>query len=160
MTSEHGIRKGSSGINDPSLIMHEFVWAWPGEPRAIVGVWLKQPRVKHSSYILDPMEELDSTPPISPPLSPPLSPSKTAGVSGHTPFLIGVAGGTASGKTSVCLKIMEMLGQKELDCKQQQVVMVSQDSFYKNLSQSEIAQANKGEYNFDHPGITAWYSRW
>lgn len=94
------------------------------------------------------MEEQESIPPISPPSSP----AKAMGVSGHTPFLIGVAGGTASGKTSVCLKIMDMLGQKELESRQQRVVMVSQDSFYKNLSQVEIAKANRGEYNFDHPG--------
>ena len=32
------------------------------------------------------------------------------------------------------------------------VVVISQDSFYKNLTRKEIALANIGEYNFDHPG--------
>lgn len=32
-----------------------------------------------------------------------------AGVGGPAPFIVGVAGGTASGKTSVCRKIMEQL---------------------------------------------------
>lgn len=66
------------------------------------------------------------------------------------PFLIGVAGGTASGKTSVCKKIMESLEQ--VNSSSQQVVMISQDSFYKNLTSGEVALANIGEYNFDHPG--------
>jgi uridine kinase len=64
--------------------------------------------------------------------------------------LIGVAGGTASGKTSVCRKIMEALEQ--VNSSNQRVVMISQDSFYKNLTRREIALANIGEYNFDHPG--------
>ncbi len=29
--------------------------------------------------------------------------------------------------------------------------MLSQDSFYKNLSEEEIVQANAKNYNFDHP---------
>lgn len=71
--------------------------------------------------------------------------------SSRGPFLIGVAGGTASGKTSVCKKIMEALEQ--VNSSNQRVVMISQDSFYKNLTSQEIAIANIGEYNFDHPGI-------
>ena len=67
------------------------------------------------------------------------------------PFLIGVAGGTASGKTSVCRKIMEALEQ--VNSSSQRVIMISQDSFYKNLTVQEITLANIGEYNFDHPGI-------
>lgn len=70
--------------------------------------------------------------------------------SSRGPFLIGVAGGTASGKTSVCRKIMEALEQ--VNSSNQRVVMISQDSFYKNLTRREIALANIGEYNFDHPG--------
>ena len=30
--------------------------------------------------------------------------------------------------------------------------MISQDSFYKNLDENEIARADLGEYIFDHPG--------
>nr|CAD7267036.1 unnamed protein product [Timema shepardi] len=39
---------------------------------------------------------------------------KINGVEGKTPFLIGVAGGTASGKSTVCKRIMEKLGQADM----------------------------------------------
>ncbi|EIE19251.1 putative uracil phosphoribosyl transferase [Coccomyxa subellipsoidea C-169] len=58
------------------------------------------------------------------------------------PFFIGVAGGTASGKTTVCDKIMQRLHD-------QCVVMLSQDSFYRGLTEEELADV--GSYNFDHP---------
>jgi len=66
-------------------------------------------------------------------------------------FLIGVAGGTASGKSTVCSKIMEKLGQDEIDHRQRQVVCISQDSFYRELSPAESLKASKGTFNFDHP---------
>ncbi|XP_017047082.1 uridine-cytidine kinase isoform X1 [Drosophila ficusphila] len=68
-----------------------------------------------------------------------------------SPFLIGVAGGTASGKSTVCKKIMEALGQAEMDHTQRQVVSISQDSFYRELTPAEKAKAQKGLFNFDHP---------
>ncbi|KMZ05526.1 uridine-cytidine kinase isoform X1 [Drosophila teissieri] len=68
-----------------------------------------------------------------------------------SPFLIGVAGGTASGKSTVCKKIMEQLGQAEMDHTQRQVVSISQDSFYRELTPAEKAKAQKGLFNFDHP---------
>ena len=86
------------------------------------------------------------------------------GATPRTPFLIGVAGGTASGKSSVCKILMESLGQNEM--RNPQLVSLSQvqfgaqfcvvqfcwqDSFYRELSDSEIALANKGMFNFDHP---------
>jgi len=46
---------------------------------------------------------------------------------------------------------MEQLGQTNLDSRQKQVVMVSQDSFYKNLTEEQREFADEGEYNFDHP---------
>jgi len=66
-------------------------------------------------------------------------------------FLIGVAGGTASGKSSVCKKLMEKLGQNEMSNVEKQVISLSQDSFYRELTPAEIARANKGMFNFDHP---------
>jgi len=60
------------------------------------------------------------------------------------PFVIAVAGGTASGKTSVCDIIVRDLG---LD--QSRVAIISQDCFYKPLSKAD--QLNVKEYNFDHP---------
>jgi len=67
------------------------------------------------------------------------------------PFMIGVAGGTASGKSTVCEKLMEKLGQNEMNNVEKQVVHLAQDSFYKELDSQEIAKANKGMFNFDHP---------
>nr|XP_043639650.1 uridine kinase-like protein 5 [Erigeron canadensis] len=58
------------------------------------------------------------------------------------PFIIGVAGGTASGKTTVCNVIMSRLHD-------QRVVLINQDSFYRSLSDQQSANAQ--EYNFDHP---------
>ena len=58
------------------------------------------------------------------------------------PFLIGVAGGTASGKTTVCDLIMQNL-------QEQRVVLIAQDSFYRPLTAYE--HENVGAYNFDHP---------
>ncbi|XP_036327531.1 uridine-cytidine kinase isoform X1 [Rhagoletis pomonella] len=68
-----------------------------------------------------------------------------------TPFLIGVAGGTASGKSTVCKKIMEQLGQADMEQAQRQVVTISQDSFYRELTAAEKIKAQKGLFNFDHP---------
>ena len=94
----------------------------------------------------------------APPRLPAAARERPAAVNGHAktsrgPFLIGVAGGTASGKTTVCRKIMEALEQ--VNSSNQRVIMISQDSFYKNLTRQEIALANIGEYNFDHPGNLA-----
>ncbi|BES93489.1 unnamed protein product [Nesidiocoris tenuis] len=72
-------------------------------------------------------------------------------VENKTPFLIGVAGGTASGKSTVCARIMQKLGQVDVDQAERKVVTISQDSFYRELSPAEKAKALKGQYNFDHP---------
>ncbi|RZC37315.1 uridine-cytidine kinase [Asbolus verrucosus] len=76
---------------------------------------------------------------------------KMNGLDGKTPFLIGVSGGTASGKSTVCKRIMEKLGQVDVDHTQRQVVCISQDCFYRDLTPSEIQKAEKGLFNFDHP---------
>lgn len=70
-----------------------------------------------------------------------------SGFNTKTPFLIGVAGGTASGKTSVCRKIMSRVGQEG------QVVCIHQDNFYKGLSTVERDRANRGLFNYDHPDV-------
>ncbi|KAJ8038882.1 Uridine-cytidine kinase 2-B [Holothuria leucospilota] len=64
--------------------------------------------------------------------------------SSRRPFLIGVAGGTASGKSTVCQKIVEGVGQTD----QRKLCIISQDSFYRDLSEKDQA---KGPINFDHP---------
>ncbi|KAJ6332516.1 hypothetical protein OIU77_008565 [Salix suchowensis] len=58
------------------------------------------------------------------------------------PFVIGVAGGAASGKTTVCDMIIQQLHD-------QRVVLVNQDSFYHDLTEEELTRVH--EYNFDHP---------
>jgi len=78
------------------------------------------------------------------------SPRKTS-TSTKAPFLIGVAGGTASGKSTVCKTLMESLGQNQISNVEKQVVSLSQDSFYRELNEAEITKANKGMFNFDHP---------
>ena len=55
--------------------------------------------------------------------------------------MIGVTGGTASGKTSLCMHIVERIG---LEC-----CYLALDSFYKGLSEEE--HHNAENYNFDHP---------
>lgn len=56
-------------------------------------------------------------------------------------------------QSSVCEKIMELLGQNKIDHHQRQVAILSQDSFYKVLTPEQKAKALKGQFNFDHPGI-------
>lgn len=58
------------------------------------------------------------------------------------PFIIGVAGGTASGKTTVCEKIIEQLRDKR-------ATIISQDCFYRGLTPDQIESV--ASYNFDHP---------
>ncbi|TRZ02573.1 hypothetical protein DNTS_018278, partial [Danionella cerebrum] len=59
-------------------------------------------------------------------------------------FVIGLCGGSASGKTTVANKIIEALDVPW-------VVLLSMDSFYKVLSSEEQALATSNDYNFDHP---------
>lgn len=54
-------------------------------------------------------------------------------------------------QSTVCEKIMELLGQNEVDHRQRKLVILSQDSFYKVLTAEQKAKALKGQYNFDHP---------
>ncbi|KAI9329061.1 uridine cytidine kinase [Obelidium mucronatum] len=62
----------------------------------------------------------------------------------HKPYMIGIGGGSASGKTSVANYIIKKLGVPW-------VVLLQMDSFYKSLSKAEIDQAYANNYNFDHP---------
>lgn len=64
-------------------------------------------------------------------------------------FLIGICGGSASGKTTVAKKIIAELGVPW-------VVIISLDSFYKVLTAEQHDQAERSEYNFDHPDAFDW----
>merc|ERR1719305_28638 len=68
-----------------------------------------------------------------------------------TPFMIGVAGGTASGKSTVCLRLIETMGQNNKSDVEKKIVSLSQDSFYRELTETESILANMGKFNFDHP---------
>lgn len=57
-------------------------------------------------------------------------------------LVIGIAGGSASGKTTVTNKILEHLDQSR-------VVVIQHDSYYKDLSQHKGLTPDK--INFDHP---------
>ncbi|XP_062611594.1 uridine-cytidine kinase-like 1 [Saccostrea cucullata] len=59
-------------------------------------------------------------------------------------FVIGLCGGSASGKTTVARKIIEALDVPW-------VSLLSMDSFYKVLGPKEHERAEQNEYNFDHP---------
>eukprot|EP01108_Squamamoeba_japonica_P006505 TRINITY_DN5309_c0_g1_i1.p2 TRINITY_DN5309_c0_g1~~TRINITY_DN5309_c0_g1_i1.p2 ORF type:complete len:467 (+),score=223.07 TRINITY_DN5309_c0_g1_i1:112-1512(+) len=63
------------------------------------------------------------------------------------PLVIGVAGGTASGKSTVCKAILERLDV-------QWVVILPTDSFYRPLTDAE--RADVGNYDFDHPSAFDW----
>ncbi|KAK7050952.1 Uridine kinase [Paramarasmius palmivorus] len=60
-------------------------------------------------------------------------------------FVIGVAGGSASGKTHVAQQIVKSLGNIPT------VIILSQDSFYKKHSPEELVLAHANMYDFDHP---------
>jgi len=57
-------------------------------------------------------------------------------------LIVGIAGGTGSGKTTVVRKIIENLPKGE-------VAMLSQDSYYRDNSHLPLAE--RQEINFDHP---------
>lgn len=62
-------------------------------------------------------------------------------------FIIGIAGGTGSGKTTVVRKIMERLPEGE-------VCFISQDNYYKDSSHIPLEERQK--INFDEPAAFDW----
>jgi uridine kinase len=58
------------------------------------------------------------------------------------PIIIGVAGGTASGKTTVSEKILEAVGKDSL-------AYLQHDAYYRDLSHLPLEK--RQEFNFDHP---------
>ena len=62
-------------------------------------------------------------------------------------FIIGIAGGTGSGKTTVVRKLIERLPKGE-------VVVIPQDSYYKDSSHVPVEE--RQNINFDHPDAFEW----
>jgi uridine kinase len=62
-------------------------------------------------------------------------------------LIIGIAGGTGSGKTTVVKKLMKLLPEN-------QVVILPQDSYYRDSSDKPLEE--RLEMNFDHPDSIEW----
>ena len=69
------------------------------------------------------------------------------GQKSKTMFVIGIAGGTGSGKTTVVKKLTERLPKGE-------VVVIPQDSYYKDSSHVPVEE--RQNINFDHPDAFEW----
>ncbi|GJJ71002.1 uridine kinase [Entomortierella parvispora] len=59
-------------------------------------------------------------------------------------YIVGIAGGSASGKTSVAQRIIKNLNVPW-------VVLLSMDSFYKDLTPEELEIAHRNDWDFDSP---------
>jgi uridine kinase len=59
-----------------------------------------------------------------------------------TPLVIGIAGGTGSGKTTVALEIIRAVGDHK-------VSFIQHDAYYKDLS--DLPPTQRAQINFDHP---------
>lgn len=57
-------------------------------------------------------------------------------------MIIGICGGTGSGKTTIARKIVEAVGKEN-------VILVEQDSYYRNLADMPLDERHQA--NFDHP---------
>ena len=65
----------------------------------------------------------------------------TSSLMANTKVIVGIAGGTGSGKTTLSEKILETFP----DC----AILISQDSYYKDLS--HLTEEERSHQNFDHP---------
>ena len=61
---------------------------------------------------------------------------------GDTPLVVGISGGTGSGKTSVSRSLYEKLGKNK-------IAFISHDNYYKDLRHLSIEE--RAATNFDHP---------
>ena len=63
-------------------------------------------------------------------------------VESETPIVIGIAGGTGSGKTTIAHEILERAGERR-------IAFLPHDAYYKDLSTLSLEERSK--INFDHP---------
>ena len=61
-----------------------------------------------------------------------------------TPIVIGIAGGTGSGKTTVAQVILDRVGTHHIS-------LLPHDAYYKDLT--GLSQAQRTQINFDHPRL-------
>ncbi|KAJ4462475.1 putative Uridine-cytidine kinase 2-A [Paratrimastix pyriformis] len=87
---------------------------------------------------------------VMPPRSPQNPAAEHAEKPHEKPLVIGVAGGTASGKTTVCKMVIQKLHEDHVIDKGN-VVVISQDSFYRPLTPEQKEMARQNKFNFDHP---------
>ena len=66
------------------------------------------------------------------------------------PLIVGLSGGTASGKTTVSKAIISQLESASGVCE-----LISLDMFYRPLSAAQQEQAKADAYNFDHPSTAS-----
>ncbi|MCL6262013.1 uridine kinase [Craterilacuibacter sp. RT1T] len=64
-----------------------------------------------------------------------------------TPFIIGVAGGSGSGKTTVTRKVVETIGSDK-------AAVIIQDNYYRD--QSHLTMEQRLHTNYDHPHAFDW----
>jgi uridine kinase len=67
---------------------------------------------------------------------------KTAGATSRAPLIIGVAGGSGSGKTTVVRRIMESIGDD-------QVTVLEHDRYYRD--RNDLRLEERAALNYDHP---------
>lgn len=60
----------------------------------------------------------------------------------YRPVIVGIAGGSASGKTTMARAIIENLGEEHIS-------FIGHDNYYKNLH--HLSLEDRGKVNFDHP---------
>ena len=60
----------------------------------------------------------------------------------HTPIVIGIAGGSGSGKTTVASSLLKRVGANH-------IAFLPHDAYYRDLS--ELNQTQRSQINFDHP---------
>lgn len=61
---------------------------------------------------------------------------------GGRPFVIGVAGGSGSGKTTICASIIEQIGPDR-------VALISHDAYYRH--RPDLSYEERTRVNYDHP---------
>ena len=65
----------------------------------------------------------------------------------HRPFLIGVAGGSNSGKTTIAQRLADVVGDR-------QISLIKLDAYY--VAMPDLTLAERAAMNYDHPDAFDW----